>query len=183
MSMSFLQSQGLSTTFHHNSRRSQVPNLWLFWKSSITPPNLLHCSQQQLTMEVEGAIITIIHAHCIYIQRRQLWTELQHISNANFPWLLMGDFNAYLSYSEKQGGNIPSAAAMNDFQECVSIAHLMEVPCNGFHHTWWNKQKGGTIELGSSYTRTLDFYSDPKVEEAKRGYEEMEQRSLWKHQS
>ncbi|KAF9624339.1 hypothetical protein IFM89_009622 [Coptis chinensis] len=35
--------------------------------------------------------------------RGELWTELQHISNANLPWLLMGDFNAYLSCSEKQG--------------------------------------------------------------------------------
>ncbi|KAF9603845.1 hypothetical protein IFM89_038028 [Coptis chinensis] len=62
MPMSFLQSYGMSTTFHYNSGRSQIPNLWLFWKSSINPPNLLHCSQQHLTVEVEGSIITIIHA-------------------------------------------------------------------------------------------------------------------------
>ncbi|KAF9590975.1 hypothetical protein IFM89_000520, partial [Coptis chinensis] len=140
MSMVFLQSHGLSTKFHHNSRQCQVPNLWLFWKSTISPPNLLHCSQQQLTVEVEGALITIIHAHCIYIQRRQLWTELQQIRTANIPWLLLGDFNAYLSDSEKQGGNKPSAVAMNDFRECVSNSHLMEVPSKGFLHTWWNKQ-------------------------------------------
>ncbi|KAF9599629.1 hypothetical protein IFM89_001371 [Coptis chinensis] len=52
----------------------------------------------------------------------------------------MGDFNAYLSYSEKQGGNRPSAEAMNAFRECVSTAHLLEVPCNGFHHTWMELQ-------------------------------------------
>ncbi|KAF9604307.1 hypothetical protein IFM89_005633 [Coptis chinensis] len=150
------------------------------------------------------------------LKRRPLWTELQHISNANFPWLLMGEFNAYLSCFEKQGGNRPSAATMNEFRECVSTALLMEVPCNGFHHTWWNKQvgrfkivgkldrmfcnalwssnfpgwnykvcnrRGGTVELGSSYPRTLDFSSNPKIEEAKRGSEAMEQRSLWKHQN
>ncbi|KAF9605051.1 hypothetical protein IFM89_013721 [Coptis chinensis] len=92
-------------------------------------------------MEVEGSIITIIHAHCISIQRRQLWAELQHINNTNLPWLLMGDFNAYLSCSEKQGGKT-IARAMNDLRECVSTSQLMEVPSNGFHHTWWNKQVG-----------------------------------------
>ncbi|KAF9618690.1 hypothetical protein IFM89_002385 [Coptis chinensis] len=120
MSMVFLQSHGLSTKFHHNSRQCQVPNLWLFWKSTISPPNLLHCSQQQLTVE--------------------------------------GDFNAYLSDSEKQGGNKPSAVAMNDFRECVSNSHLMEVPSKGFLHTWWNKQRSGTTELGSSYPRTLSIF-------------------------
>ncbi|KAF9599453.1 hypothetical protein IFM89_038097, partial [Coptis chinensis] len=85
-----------------------------------------------------GSIITIIHA-IVSWQKRGDRLNFKDISTTNLPWLLMGDFNAYLSCSEKQGGNRPSAGAMHDFCECVSNSQLMEVPSNGFHHTWWNK--------------------------------------------
>ncbi|KAF9596637.1 hypothetical protein IFM89_012760 [Coptis chinensis] len=117
MSKNFLQSLGLNTSFLCNSRHLQIPNLWLFWKVSLTTPTIFHCSPQQLTVEVEGTLITIVHAHCIYVQRRHLWAELQIISSSNLPWMVMGDFNAYLSYGDKKGGNRPSSAAMNDFRE------------------------------------------------------------------
>ncbi|KAF9602111.1 hypothetical protein IFM89_025156 [Coptis chinensis] len=57
-------------------------------------------------------------------------------------WLILEDFNAYLSITEKKGGHHPSTSSMNDFREFVSQNLLMEVHSSGFHLTWWNKQVG-----------------------------------------
>ncbi|KAF9616732.1 hypothetical protein IFM89_032251 [Coptis chinensis] len=46
-------------------------------------------------MEIDGVLLSIIHAHCIYVNRRQLWMDLHQLSLMNLPWLILGDFNAY----------------------------------------------------------------------------------------
>ncbi|KAF9611097.1 hypothetical protein IFM89_026990 [Coptis chinensis] len=150
----YLQSLGMSSCFFYNTSPNRVPNIWLFWKTTVATPNLIHCSNQQLTVEIDGVLLSIIHAHCIYVNRRQLWMDLHQLSLMNLPWLILGDFNAYLSYSDKQGGHRPSTAAMSDFRDFVGSNHLMEAPCNGFHFSWWNKQVGQLKILGG-YWRVL----------------------------
>ncbi|KAF9623077.1 hypothetical protein IFM89_036231 [Coptis chinensis] len=147
-SKSYLQSLGMSSCFFYNTSPNRVPNIWLFWKTTVATPNQIHCSNQQLTVEIDGVLLSIIHAHCIYVNRRQLWMDLHQLSLMNLPWLILGDFNAYLSYSDKQGGHRPSTAAMSDFRDFVGSNHLMEAPCNGFHFSWWNKQVGRLKILG-----------------------------------
>ncbi|KAF9622560.1 hypothetical protein IFM89_032125 [Coptis chinensis] len=148
LSKSYLQSLGMSSCFFYNTSPNRVPNIWLFWKTTVATPNMIHCSNQQLTVEIDGVLLSIIHAHCIYVNRRQLWMDLHQLSLMNLPWLILDDFNAYLSYSDKQGGHQPSTAAMSDFRDFVGSNHLMEAPCNGFHFSWWNKQVGRLKILG-----------------------------------
>ncbi|KAF9604163.1 hypothetical protein IFM89_003287 [Coptis chinensis] len=144
----YLQSLGMSSCFFFNNSLNRVPNIWLFWKTTVATPNMLCCSNQQITVEVDGVLLSIIHAHCSYVNRRQLWMDLHQLSLMNLPWLIIGDFNAYLSCSDKQGGHRPSTAAMSDFRYFVGSNHLMEAPCNGFHFSWWNKQVGRLKILG-----------------------------------
>ncbi|KAF9620903.1 hypothetical protein IFM89_015300 [Coptis chinensis] len=147
-SKAYLQSLGMSSCFFSNNSLNRVPNIWLFWKTTVDTPNLLCCSNQQITVEVDGVLLSIIHAHCSYVNRRQLWMDLHQFSLMNLPWLILGDFNAYLSYSDKQGGHRPSTAAMSDFRDFIGSNHLMEAPCKGFHFSWWNKQVGRLKILG-----------------------------------
>ncbi|KAF9614633.1 hypothetical protein IFM89_019610 [Coptis chinensis] len=138
----------MSSCLFYNTSQNRVPNIWLFWKTTVATPNMIHCSNQQLTVEIDGVLLSIIHVHCIYVSRRQLWYDLQQLSLSNLPWLMLGDFNAYLSYLDKQGGHRPITAVMTDFRDFVGSNHLMEVPCNGFHFSWWNKQVGRLKILG-----------------------------------
>ncbi|KAF9622621.1 hypothetical protein IFM89_032520 [Coptis chinensis] len=148
--ISFLQSLGMSSAFYSNpsSDLKRTPNLWLMWKDSISAPNMIHFSNQHITVMVDNVLITIVHTHCLYVQRRLLWLELSTINSLNLPWLILGDFNAYLSVSEKRGGNNPMAASMNDFRDFMNNNQLMEVPNSGFQLTWWNKQVGDFKILG-----------------------------------
>ncbi|KAF9607732.1 hypothetical protein IFM89_000079 [Coptis chinensis] len=140
--ISFLQSLGMSSDFYSNpsSDPNRVPNLWLIWKDSISAPTMIDYSNQHITVMVDRVLITIVHAHSLYVQRRHLWLELSTINSLNLPWLILGDFNAYLSVSEKRGGNNPTTTSMNDFRDFMKNNQLMEVSNSGFHLTWWNKQ-------------------------------------------
>ncbi|KAF9625478.1 hypothetical protein IFM89_023394 [Coptis chinensis] len=144
----YLQSLGMSSCFFFNNSPNRVPNIWLFWKTTVATPNMLCCSNQQITVEVDGVLLSIIHAHCNYVNRRQLWMDLHQLSLMSLPWFILGDFNAYLSFSDKQGGHRPSTSVMSDFRDFVGSNHLMEAPCNGFHFSWWNKKVGQLKIMG-----------------------------------
>ncbi|KAF9612711.1 hypothetical protein IFM89_003253 [Coptis chinensis] len=148
--INFLQSLGMSNTLYSNpsSDPNRVPNLWLIWKDSVPTPTMIHFSNQHITVMVDNVLITIVHAHCLYVQRRHLWLELSTINLINLPWLILEDFNAYLSVSKKRGGNNHTAASMKDFRDFMSNNQLMEVPNSGFQLTWWNKQVGEFKILG-----------------------------------
>ncbi|KAF9614628.1 hypothetical protein IFM89_019605 [Coptis chinensis] len=141
--INFLHSLGMSTAFYSNPRTdpNRVPNIWLIWKASLPSLTMVYFSNQHITVEIENVLITIVHAHYTAVQRRQLWLELSNINLLNLPWMIMGDFNAYLSISEKKGGNNPSSSAMNDFRNFITNNQMMEVPSSGYQLTWWNKQK------------------------------------------
>ncbi|KAF9605482.1 hypothetical protein IFM89_017501 [Coptis chinensis] len=161
--INFLQSLGMSSALYSNpnSDPNRVPNLWIIWKDSVSTPTMIHFSYHHITVMVDNVLITIVHAHCLYVQRRHLWLELSTINSLNLPWLILGDFNAYLSVSEKRGGNNPMAASMTDFRDFMSNNHLMEVPNSGFQLTWWNKQVGDFKILGKLDRMLLSVSLDP----------------------
>ncbi|KAF9593798.1 hypothetical protein IFM89_025507 [Coptis chinensis] len=110
-----------------HSVRKSVPVLSLY--PSKTPPTPKKTGRRKATS-------------LLYIRRRPLWHELSNMNPNNLPWLVMGDFNAYLSVTEKKGGLQPTNAAMADFRDAVSHNHLIEASSTGFLFTWTNKQKG-----------------------------------------
>ncbi|KAF9591206.1 hypothetical protein IFM89_002861 [Coptis chinensis] len=130
------------------NRLSKLINKWDPDIVGIAEPMISPDDFSKITVEVDGVLLSIIHAHCNYVNRRQLWMDLHQLSLMNLPWLILGDFNTYLSYSDKQGGHRPSTAAMSDFRDFVGSNHLMEAPCIGFHFSWWNKQVGRLKILG-----------------------------------
>ncbi|KAF9618077.1 hypothetical protein IFM89_000028 [Coptis chinensis] len=170
--INFLHSLGMSTAFFSNpgTDPNRVPNIWLIWKASLPSPTMVYFSNQHIIVEIENVLITIVHAHCIAIQRRQLWLEQSNINPLNLPWMIMGDFNAYLSISKKKGGNNPSSSAMNDFRNFISNNQMMEVPSSGYQLTWWNKQVGricshhspllgGNLTISQPKNRPFKFFN------------------------
>ncbi|KAI9126238.1 hypothetical protein K1719_002659 [Acacia pycnantha] len=54
----------------------------------------------------------------------------------NGPWVVMGDFNAYLYVDDKKGGSRPNFSSMKQFGECISQSHLIETEIVGEKYTW-----------------------------------------------
>ncbi|KAF9622129.1 hypothetical protein IFM89_029413 [Coptis chinensis] len=89
--INFLQSLGMSSALYSNpsSDPNRVPNLWLIWKDSVLTPTMIHFSNQHITVMVDSALITIVHAHCLYVQRRHLCISIPRPNNMPFKFFNM----------------------------------------------------------------------------------------------
>ncbi|KAL5701188.1 hypothetical protein ACHQM5_026552 [Ranunculus cassubicifolius] len=132
--------QGYSSNIIHNGANGVLGNLWVLFKPELQP-KVISISKQQISVEVEGNLISFIHASSVTQTRRHLWTQLEQI-RPNTPWLLGGDFNCVLSYVEKKGGRFPNLQAMQEFFNFVSRCDLLEPASLGSKYSWSNNRKG-----------------------------------------
>ncbi|XP_059068682.1 uncharacterized protein LOC131078213 [Cryptomeria japonica] len=74
----------------------------------------------------------------------QLWEEISKILEDVRPALtiIVGDFNATLSYSDKHGGVRRMCKIQSDFQTFVDSNALYEVSAKGGNFTWTNRRLG-----------------------------------------
>ncbi|XP_026416384.1 uncharacterized protein LOC113311798 [Papaver somniferum] len=116
-------------------------NLWVMWKNSLASPSILSSSRQAITVEVEGNIITAVHASYNPVTRKMLWRQLD-LGSTSLPWLVLGDFNCVLRMEEKKGGIPIKEVYINEFRSWISDNRLVEVDSLGKKYTWSNRQKG-----------------------------------------
>ncbi|KAF5195251.1 Ribonuclease h domain, partial [Thalictrum thalictroides] len=95
--------------------------------------------------DVNGVMLTFVHGHTYYVKRRELWSQFSPVSK---PWLVLGDFNSYLSIDEKRGVRKPIVAGMEDFRSFLNDNLLLEVPNKGIKYTWCNQRHGSRRVLG-----------------------------------
>lgn len=70
--------------------------------------------------------------------RQSLWDEIRDISHDMVgPWCAIGDFNAFLHASEKEGGSSSAAyGPCREFQSCLMECGLEDLGFNGCPFTW-----------------------------------------------
>ena len=85
-----------------------------------------------------------IYASNNQVNRRALWSHMQVCASrvGSEPWFLMGDFNTTRFASEKNGGNISTDTAMEEFRKCLFNLELDDMPFNGLLFTWINRRVG-----------------------------------------
>ena len=72
-----------------------------------------------------------------YNERNKLWDLLESISRRlQAPWILLGNFSAYLNLLEKLRGRQPNQASMRRFVEFVNKCNLMDIGFQGPKFTW-----------------------------------------------
>lgn len=61
-------------------------------------------------------LFTFVYAEPCGRLRKSLWNDIINLHRqANAPWIVAGDFNAYMSISDKTGGAAPNNSTMRDF--------------------------------------------------------------------
>lgn len=91
----------LGKFLHLNSFLSNLVDgggkLWVFWKD----PNafqVLFFTSQSITrwffLDNQKVLITFVYAKCSYIERRELWKEMEERQVNEQPWVVLGVFNA-----------------------------------------------------------------------------------------
>jgi len=132
--------------FATNNRNGQIPNLWCICKNQLNP-NILSIDSQQVSFMLKEHdnyfSVSAIYASTSYLQRRNLWTNLQNLQTQyNVPWCFLGDYNAIIGAHEYQGAFQPSRTPMNEFLQWSNSNHLIHLPTRGSFFTWSNGRRG-----------------------------------------
>ncbi|XP_026451256.1 uncharacterized protein LOC113351500 [Papaver somniferum] len=133
---------GMSKMIIHNSSDTAKGNIWLFWNSSLSKPVVISSSSQAITVKVGDVMVTVIHAASITADKIVLWEEMIEISQMNYPWMIIRDFNVVLSYDEKVEGRRPLRVSMQDFRDCLESCNLIQSTRTGIKYSWCNNRVG-----------------------------------------
>lgn len=93
--------------------------IWVLWDKIDVSIELIDSSTQFIHCKVRdkksmtSTLVTFIYAEMVALRREELWASLRHLAHfIEEAWLVMGDFNSFLSSSDKLGGSQPSPRAM-----------------------------------------------------------------------
>uniref|UniRef100_A0A803PVD9 Uncharacterized protein n=1 Tax=Cannabis sativa TaxID=3483 RepID=A0A803PVD9_CANSA len=110
--------------------------------------------------------LTCFYGSPIESHRPQTWKILNRIghNNPRDPWLIMGDFNAFLSSDDKQGGN-PDRGPAPEFRLLLSSYNLTPLELQGPLLTWNNNVASPRniqerIDWGLVYHAWTDLFLD-----------------------
>ncbi|XP_035548696.1 uncharacterized protein LOC118349203 [Juglans regia] len=119
--------------------------LWIFWMNDVDV-NVMSCGSQHVTVIVSTGLMkckaSFVYAKCTYVQRRELWADLEKESNGIEPWIITGDFNIIASDVERRGGRSRSLLAMEEFNSWIHSCGLQELKFLGKSFSWCNGQAG-----------------------------------------
>lgn len=123
-------------------------HIWICWTDNILLEDPTW-TNQQVTVNVSHInfqskiCMSFVHASCVLNDRQVLWNYLtEKYGDMETPWLLLGDFNAILSWDEKQGGNRDDPNSMMAFNNFVNRNALIDAGFVGNEFTWCNNQNG-----------------------------------------
>uniref|UniRef100_A0A803QNQ6 Reverse transcriptase domain-containing protein n=1 Tax=Cannabis sativa TaxID=3483 RepID=A0A803QNQ6_CANSA len=122
--------------------------LLLFWKENVFVNILSH------SLHHIDCIITInnttFHLSCYYgspyvVDKQASWTLLHRLFDTAplLPWLIIGDFNDYLGFNDRNTRGLPPSHAMHSFQNFVGKYSLFPLVFSGSRFTW---KHGTTLE-------------------------------------
>ncbi|KAL9684497.1 hypothetical protein QQ045_021937 [Rhodiola kirilowii] len=90
-------------------------------------------------------VCSFVYASIDHRIRAKLWDELKMISQQiQKPWIIVGDFNAITSWSEKRGGNRKLGRSITDFNDFMANVGVSDAGYTGSPFTWSNNQSGNS---------------------------------------
>ena len=76
-------------------------------------------------------------------QKKKSWRLLKYLQTFVVrPWVVMGNFNAYLHASEKKSKTQPQNSKIEAFKEPLDSCHLQDLGFKRYPYTWGNKRPG-----------------------------------------
>ncbi|KAL2223941.1 UNVERIFIED_CONTAM: hypothetical protein Sindi_3075400 [Sesamum indicum] len=119
---------------------SSVGNrIWIAWDENIVDVHILDSADQFIHCRVtnmadnESVIITVVYGASEVIDRRNLWTALETLSQqcSDIPWMVGGDFNAVRDLNEVCGISGDIRMATEEFNAGILEAGLIPLPMQG----------------------------------------------------
>ncbi|XP_059668750.1 uncharacterized protein LOC132313824 [Cornus florida] len=138
-----------SNKYRGTSEESYYCNLriWIGWDPLLFTVTKVNEMDQSIRLKVhiiqtdKLVFCTPVYASNAIAGRKRLLNHLISQSTiVNGPWLVVGDWNATRFYSDKQGGRRVPQKLLDEFNECLQNAGLMELFASNGDWTWCNKQ-------------------------------------------
>ena len=87
--------------------------------------------------------LTFVYGSTNYHCRKALWSYIGTSQGSHpTPWLCMGDYNDILRDDEKEGNKIKAHYKIQNFQNFLNQAFLIELEQKGCQYTWSNNREG-----------------------------------------
>ncbi|XP_057452996.1 uncharacterized protein LOC130744851 [Lotus japonicus] len=144
--------------------------IWVLWKSHEVQLQVLQAHRQfvhaQLTCGVSTSpfLVTFVYGSPQVATRNLLWTSLEDLgANANFPWMVIGDFNAILGADEKYGGAAANFPSMRRFRLCMDRCQLSDMGFKGPPFTWEWRGVKERLDRGTCNLDWLEAYPDSSI--------------------
>ncbi|XP_020675000.2 uncharacterized protein LOC110094177 [Dendrobium catenatum] len=109
----------------NNASPISIGRIWIKWNPNATSFSPLSISQHLFhgTVSLKDStqfFMTVVYAGNTPSDRVPMWNQLQNIaSNLTSPWIIMGDFNCYISTQDKMGGLTPTPSQLNEMNSWV----------------------------------------------------------------
>ncbi|XP_042517498.1 uncharacterized protein LOC122091552 [Macadamia integrifolia] len=101
--------------------------------------------------------------------RQLVWdTIISFSAQRQDNWVCLGDFNSYLAWYEKRGGNFTRARDIAHFRGFLNACQLLDIGAHGPAFTWNNRCKGDAnirvkLDRGSSNEAWRNIFEDAVV--------------------
>nr|GEY43142.1 reverse transcriptase [Tanacetum cinerariifolium] len=79
----------------------------------------------------------------VYTPHDRFWDSINKRSSSNGPRLAIRDLNLIGELGDKQGGSSRSLQHIEEFQQFVAVAGLIDIPFSRLKYTWSNKRCDG----------------------------------------
>ncbi|XP_061993910.1 uncharacterized protein LOC133711840 [Rosa rugosa] len=116
--------------------------LWLLWNRTKFQIHMVDSNSQSITVKVSANgvsnwLFTGLYASPCSSTRQGLWSYLTAISKSTqLPWIIIGDFNELVSYSDKNGGSY--AEKFGGLKTWVQNEAMIDMGYQGADYTWSN---------------------------------------------
>ncbi|CAN1191383.1 Putative ribonuclease H protein At1g65750 [Linum perenne] len=128
--------------------------IWVLWHKTEISLRILESSRQFVSMLGSSNGMGDFHLTAVYgspssVERVNLWSDLCRLSSQiTIPWLVMGDFNAMVSSSDKRGGARFSISHSQPFIDCCDICGLIDPGVIGPRFTWYRNSTSERLDRG-----------------------------------
>ncbi|XP_043687483.1 uncharacterized protein LOC122638695 [Telopea speciosissima] len=126
---------------------SAAGGLGLFWNDAVSVQVLQYYKHfiDSRVMMKDGATfyMTSVYGDPIKGRRQAVWDQIVMLDQGRQDeWICYGDFNSFLSWHEKEGGNKSGGRDMEKFINMLDSCSLLDLGSHGPTFTWSNKRKG-----------------------------------------
>ncbi|XP_020702563.1 uncharacterized protein LOC110114134 [Dendrobium catenatum] len=141
---------GTSWDFFHYPAIGKSGGILVLWRKNLIKFELRFVDDQVVigSLTPPGGLcwaVAVVYGNKDYLRRRSIWENIGAFCDAAEPILVGGDFNCFLTQSEKKGGKrVTPTTGVLEMTEFMNCNDLHDLGFMGPQFTWCNNKEGNS---------------------------------------